>query len=59
MQILYYFILIYYYFSPCGGELEYLHRRPASRRRRKGNPVYDWTTVSLKDIKRKTDDLAL
>jgi hypothetical protein len=27
-------------YTPCGGRLEYLHRSPASRRRRrKGNPV--------------------
>jgi hypothetical protein len=26
--------------TPCGGELEYLHRSPATRKRRqKGNPV--------------------
>jgi hypothetical protein len=36
-----------------GGGLEYLHRSPASRRRRKGNPVpggYNWATLSLGDI---------
>jgi hypothetical protein len=33
------FIYIYMY-DPCGGGLEYLHRSPASRKRRqKGNPV--------------------
>jgi hypothetical protein len=33
-------------FVPCGGELEYLHRNPASRkRRRKGNPVPNETVI--------------
>jgi hypothetical protein len=60
--------------SPCIGELEYLHRSPASRRRRrKGNPVPGGMTganLSLGDINtgtwpsrlgigRKADDLAL
>jgi hypothetical protein len=66
--VLYVFIFI------CGGGLEYLHRSPASRRRRrKGNLGvwgYNWATLSLGDINtepwpsglgvgRKADDLVL
>jgi hypothetical protein len=39
--------------SPCGGGLEYLHRIPASRKRRqKGTqcPGYNWATLFLEDI---------
>jgi hypothetical protein len=39
------FLLSCVFISPCGGGLEYLHRSPASRiRRRKGNPVPGDTT---------------
>jgi hypothetical protein len=31
---------------PCGGKLEYLHRCPASRGRRNGNPVSGGINVS-------------
>jgi hypothetical protein len=43
-----------------GGGLEYLHRNPASRRRRrKGDPVpgtrmYNWATLSLEVINTET-----
>jgi hypothetical protein len=41
-------------YIPPGGGVEYLHRSPASRRRRrKGNPVsggYNWATLFLRNI---------
>jgi hypothetical protein len=42
---------------PSGGRFQYLHRSPASRRRRrKGNPVpgYNWATLFLEGINTET-----
>jgi hypothetical protein len=47
-----------YLTSPCEGGLEYRHRSPARRRRRrKDNPApggYNWATLSLGDINKRT-----